>query len=97
MIALIASGRGGGEGPPVFFTVPWSPHIAERGEMPGRVWQKIIEFHAAIRVSEDAPSFTAMSEPALILQLLQRPEFDLRAALGITLARRIMLELGMLP
>ena len=97
MILLVASGRGGGDGPPVFFTVPWSPHIAERGEMPGRIFSTIrdLQMNLESGTAEERAAFLTMSDSGLLLLSLKVTGYDLAAAIGITVARRMMLELGM--
>lgn len=98
MIALIAAGRdGGGHGDPVFFTVPWSPSIAERGQLPGSVWGGIQMLHTVMRLmGEDLADFCRISE-ALLFTIALKEHGTITAAIGVVLARRIMLELGMLP
>ena len=98
MIALIASGRGGGDGPPVFFTVPWSPGIAERGEMPGAVFRAIRLLQAIIAegTPADRDYFLNLPSAALLLSALGIPGYDLKAAGGVLVARHLIRELGML-
>lgn len=101
MLALIAAGRDGGDsGPPVFFTVPWSPFIAERGQLPGDLFHAVREFvdkalpsHGKDR--ETRRQFLHISNGALILACMQAG-WPLIAALGMTVARQITLDLQLL-
>lgn len=98
MIGLIAAGRdGGGHEPPVFFTVPWSPSIEARGEMPGKVMARLRLLREVLVSSGELPKFCTMTEREIVAMALNTPGYDVCAALGVTIARRIMLELGMLP
>ncbi len=98
MIFLIASGRDGGDnGEPVFFTVPWSPSIEARGQMPGRVYARLRMLREILIATEVLPTFCAMTEDQVFAEALCTQGFGICSALGVTLARRIMLELGMLP
>ncbi len=98
MIFLIASRRDGGDnGEPVFFTVPWSPSIEARGQMPGKVFARLRLLREVLVASGDLPTICAMTEDEVLFLAMSVHGCSVRSALGVTIARRIMLELGMLP
>lgn len=99
MIALVAAGReGGGDGGPVFHTVPWSPSIAERGQMPGSIIRKLLQLRRAMLEDGggDLHRFARMTQTELIGVAITLPGYGLAGALGVMLARSLMAELGML-
>jgi hypothetical protein len=98
MIALVAAGReGGGDGGPVFHTVPWSPSIAERGELPGSIIQGLLELRALLLADRgDLETFARMTLPEVFMLVLTIPGYGYADALGVALARNVMAELGML-
>lgn len=98
MIALVAAPRGGGDGPPVFFTVPWSPSIAERGgQMPGHVLKALKMLVATVQHYGLLRQFALLSTrdlfPYAYTVCGQRPIM----AAAMVLTRPLVLELGMLP
>lgn len=97
MIGLIAAGRdGGGDGSPVFFTVPWSPSVEARGQMPGAVYTRLRSLLDELQKSGLSREFGWMSESSLFMRVAGMPEYGLAGAVGVCLARRLMLELGLL-
>ena len=98
MILLIAAGRDGGDnGEPVFFTVPWSPSIEARGQMPGKVFARLRFLREILVATGGLSEFCALTEDQVLLRAMNTDGYGICSALGVTLARRIMLELGMLP
>lgn len=99
MLALVASGRGGGEGKPVFFTVPWSPMIAERGQVPGELWSMLMRLVEILQRGDDTErrDFIFLSDGALSAKFILQRGYGLLETLGVVLARRLLRELEFLP
>lgn len=96
MLTLIAAGRDGSDpGPPVYFTVPWSPGIERRGQMPGNVWRSLMSLVEVLRRNSDAiRDFHELSDGMLIWSAIQTGRFTATEALGVMLARRTLVELA---
>ena len=95
MLGLVAAGRGGGDhGPPVFFTVPWSPELAARGgHLPGSIWQTLVFFRDAILPL--IPDAHRLSDTGLFLLGLRLSRGDYITAGGYVAALRMLRELGL--
>lgn len=97
MIALVTAG-GGGDAAPVYFTVPWSPSIAARGQLPGRILNGLLVLRRHLSVDPEVlQRFTTLGELECMAIALTFPGYGLLDALGVTLARRLMLEIGLIP
>lgn len=93
MLALIAAGRpGGDDGPPVYFTVPWSASIAERGQLPGEVYRSILAFVRQLAPSD--PKMLTAPDAILLLSALAAG-WPWLGALGLLVARRVAVDLKM--
>lgn len=98
MIFLVTAGRGGGgDGAPVYFTVPWSEAIAARGQMPGSIVKKLLEMQSVLMNEKGGlRTFRELTEPHVFMTAMGLPGYSLQCALGLTLCHRFLLELGML-
>jgi len=96
VIALVAAPRGGGDGGPVFFTVPWSPSIQARGQMPGAVWRGIETLLASMGEDRELKAaIGSLSDTAMFVFAMAAKRYDLTSALGVMITRHLMRELGM--
>lgn len=97
MIGLIGSGRPGGDGKPMVYTVPWSPLIAERpgAQMPGLAYRKMIEVVRYLESEGVAHDAHRVRDEMFVRAALQGadPEHCVITAFSLRLA----LELGLLP
>lgn len=100
MLALVAAERGGGgDGSPVFFTVPWSPSIAERGgEMPGSFFHWLMKFVALAKSSpaDEVEAFLSASDATLAVRSIFVAGYGLTEAMAMLKARMFIVELGLL-
>jgi hypothetical protein len=90
MLALVAAGGRGDDSPPVFFTVPWSPMIGERGELPGELLHRLLALVPMARAIGPR-----LREPDVFRRVLIE-RGSLVTALGITLAYRLLIDMGQL-
>lgn len=99
MLLLVSAGRdGGGGGPPVYFTVPWSPHIAERGELPGECYQAVLVLLERLRAEpHEIREFREMGDTRLLMSLITVLGFPITVALGVLVARHLLTDLEMWP
>lgn len=98
MLALIAGGRGGDSAPPVYSTVPWSPEIARRGQLPGQVWRAMKDLLALVDRYGLGDAFARMPEVTLLTTAVEMGGVpDLIRAMGLVAARRVLLDLELLP
>lgn len=95
MILLVAAERGGGgDGQPVFITVPWSPSISARGQLPGSVYRSMMRLHGCVNLYGGWVAFRGLSDTELFMLTLAIDGYSFTGAMGVVIARHLLVELG---